>query len=160
MFKGCPEFADWAPPSRTLCLSLKFEFRPKTDLLEGSWTFPAQDRVPYFSMEFARHQVRGIDLDAQTRCVHYKTELDIVAIKMRCCGVYYACKECHKALADHALEVWPQSEWDRPAVLCGACHYEMAIREYMTSGYRCPHCQAQFNPGCRNHHQFYFATAA
>jgi uncharacterized CHY-type Zn-finger protein len=103
--------------------------------------------------------VRGIDLDAQTRCVHYRTALDIIAIKMKCCGVYYACKECHEALTDHPIEVWPQAEWNELAVLCGACRHELSIGQYMESGYACPCCRALFNPGCRNHYQFYFASA-
>src|ERR1700735_1462621 len=51
-----------------------------------------------------RPEVRGIELDAQSRCAHYSSPLDIVAIKMKCCGGYFACKECHAALADHVLE--------------------------------------------------------
>lgn len=110
-------------------------------------------------MRFSRPDIRGVDLDAQTRCAHYPTELDIIAIKMKCCGVYYACKECHDALADHSIEVWPKEEWSQPAVLCGACRHEMTIHEYMASGSSCPNCGASFNPGCRKHYQFYFASA-
>jgi uncharacterized CHY-type Zn-finger protein len=108
-------------------------------------------------MQLSRPEVRGVDLDAQTRCVHHRTALDIIAIKMKCCGVYFACKECHEALAGHPIKVWPQAEWTQPAVLCGACGYEMTIKEYRSSGYQCTHCDARFNPGCRNHYQFYFA---
>ena len=108
-------------------------------------------------MKLSHHEVCGIDLDAQTRCLHYRTELDIIAIKMKCCGVYYACKDCHEALTGHPVEVWPREEWDQAAVLCGACGYEMTIDEYMASDYRCPHCGAAFNPGCRKHYGFYFA---
>src|SRR6202012_5491024 len=61
---------------------------------------------------FLRHDVRGIDLDSQTRCVHYNSQFDIIAIKMKCCDVYYACKDCHDALASHVLEVWPRREWN------------------------------------------------
>ncbi|MGC2163432.1 MAG: CHY zinc finger protein, partial [Silvibacterium sp.] len=111
------------------------------------------------SMPLPRPEVRGIDLDVQTRCAHYRTALDIVAIRMKCCGVYYACKECHEALADHPIEVWPQAEFHQPAVLCGACGCELSIAEYMASGHRCLHCDAPFNPGCRNHYQFYFTSA-
>ena len=100
--------------------------------------------------------VRGIDLDAETRCAHYHTALDIVAIKMRCCGVYYACKDCHVALAGHPIAVWPRGEWEARAVLCGACRVEMTIREYLESEVRCPACGAGFNPGCCKHHHFYF----
>ncbi len=89
-------------------------------------------------MPLPRPEVCGIDLDAQTRCVHYRTALDIIAIKMRCCGVYYACKDCHEASADHPIEVWPGEEWSQPAVLCGACGYELSVAQYMESGYTCP----------------------
>jgi uncharacterized CHY-type Zn-finger protein len=109
-------------------------------------------------MPLSRPEVHGIDLDTQTRCAHYRTALDIVAIKMKCCGVYYACKDCHHALAGHPIEVWAQSEWDQLAVLCGACGNELTISEYIASGHRCPHCRAMFNPGCRKHHHFYFAS--
>lgn len=79
-----------------------------------------------------------------------------MAIKMRCCGVYYACKDCHAALADHQIEAWPQSEWDQRAILCGACGAELTIHQYMESESRCQACHAQFNPKCRNHYHLYF----
>lgn len=100
--------------------------------------------------------VRGVDLDSQTRCKHYRSSLDIIAIKMKCCGHYYACKDCHIELADHAMQVWPEREWSQKAVLCGACGIEMTIHEYLQSGFRCPACSAAFNPGCKNHYHFYF----
>jgi uncharacterized CHY-type Zn-finger protein len=103
-----------------------------------------------------RPPVMGIDLDAQTRCAHYRSTLDIVAIKMKCCGIYYACKDCHDALAGHAIQVWPLSEWDQAAVLCGACGTELTIREYLSCSDECPHCSSPFNHGCRNHYHFYF----
>jgi uncharacterized CHY-type Zn-finger protein len=105
-------------------------------------------------------KVRGIEVDAQTRCVHYNKPIDIIAIKMKCCGVYYACKDCHEALAGHAVEVWPKAEWDQPAVLCGACRAEMTISEYLGCNSRCPTCDADFNPGCVNHYHYYFAGEA
>jgi uncharacterized CHY-type Zn-finger protein len=100
--------------------------------------------------------VCGVGLDPETRCAHYHSELDIIAIRMKCCGVYYACKECHEALAGHPIEVWPREERDTKAVLCGACGCELSISEYMASGYECPSCKARFNPGCRNHYDCYF----
>lgn len=105
------------------------------------------------------HQVRGLGLDAQTRCVHYNSPRDIVAIKMKCCGLYYACKDCHNALADHSIQVWQADDWKQRAVLCGACGNELAIAEYMACGFKCPACAAGFNPGCRNHYRFYFGSA-
>src|SRR5476651_758459 len=98
-----------------------------------------------------RPTVHGVDLDAQTRCVHYHTALDVIAIKMKCCGLYYACKDCHEALAVHDIEVWPRSEWDARAVRCGCCGLETSVEQYLGCGNACPACGAQFNPGCRNH---------
>jgi uncharacterized CHY-type Zn-finger protein len=101
--------------------------------------------------------VLGVELDPQTRCVHYRSELDVIAIKVRCCGEYYACKECHDALADHDLDPWPRQEFETRAVLCGVCGSELTIREYLDSGSVCPACGAGFNPRCRLHHHFYFS---
>ena len=100
--------------------------------------------------------IRGVDLDPQTRCAHYHSALDIIAIKMKCCGVYFACKDCHVELAGHEIVVWPRTEWQRHAVLCGACKRELTIHEYLQSNSRCPNCAALFNPECANHHHFYF----
>jgi uncharacterized CHY-type Zn-finger protein len=100
--------------------------------------------------------VRGVNLDSQTRCEHYHGRADIVAIKMKCCSLYYACKDCHDALADHPIAVWPESEWNEPAVLCGACGAVLTILQYMRSDSRCPACSAQFNPRCRLHYHLYF----
>jgi uncharacterized CHY-type Zn-finger protein len=110
-------------------------------------------------MPLPHPEVCGIDLDPQTRCAHYRSMLDVIAIKMKCCGVYYACKECHEAMADHSIAVWPKEEWEQLVVLCGACGHEMSIKQYMASGDRCPACAAAFNPGCRRHYQFYFESA-
>jgi uncharacterized CHY-type Zn-finger protein len=103
-------------------------------------------------------EVRGLNLDPQTRCLHYHGPTDIIAIKMKCCATYYACKDCHDALASHSIEVWPQSEWNTQAVLCGVCRAELNISSYLQSNSRCPNCHAAFNPGCRNHYHFYFAV--
>ena len=101
--------------------------------------------------------LRGVNLDPQTRCQHYHGPTDIIAIKMKCCGVYYACKDCHQALADHSIEVWPTSEWNQKAILCGACGTELTIHQYLQCQFRCPSCHQHFNPGCRNHYEHYFA---
>ncbi len=103
-------------------------------------------------------QVRGVGLDAQARCTHYHSDLDIIAIKMKCCGIYYACKDCHDALAGHPIEVWPVTMCNKKAVLCGKCGAELSISEYMAAGHECPACKAGFNPGCRNHYHFYFGS--
>ena len=103
-------------------------------------------------------QVRGLKVDSQTRCVHYHSPLDIIAIKMKCCGVYYACKDCHRALETHEIETWPRREWDERAILCGNCRELLTIREYLGCESRCPRCAASFNAKCENHHHFYFET--
>ncbi len=100
--------------------------------------------------------VRGIDLDPQTRCAHYHQPQDIIAIRMKCCDTWYACKDCHNALAGHDIQLWPHSEWDQLAVLCGACSTQLTIQQYMDCGNRCPACSAPFNPRCRNHYHLYF----
>jgi uncharacterized CHY-type Zn-finger protein len=103
-------------------------------------------------------EVRGLNLDPHTRCLHYHSLLDIIAIKMKCCGIYYACKDCHDALAGHPIEVWPEVEWNQKAILCGSCRAELTISAYLECNSVCPVCHSVFNPGCRNHHHFYFET--
>lgn len=100
--------------------------------------------------------VKGVDLDPETRCRHYHGPTDVVALKFKCCGEYYACKDCHAELADHAPVVWSLAEWDEPAVRCGVCGAELTIRQYVESGARCPACSTAFNPKCRAHYRFYF----
>jgi uncharacterized CHY-type Zn-finger protein len=103
-----------------------------------------------------RPAVHGLDLDPQTRCRHWHSPLDIVALKMRCCGLYWACRDCHDALADHPATLWPTDTFDTPAILCGACGGELTIRDYLECEDRCPGCGAGFNPGCRLHRGLYF----
>jgi hypothetical protein len=35
--------------------------------------------------------VHGIGVDSRTGCAHYRSALDIVAIKFECCRTYYSC---------------------------------------------------------------------
>ena len=100
--------------------------------------------------------VRGVGVDRETRCAHYRSPRDVVAIRMKCCGEWYACRECHDALAAHPVQLWPRREWDEAAVLCGVCGTAMSIRAYVGGGVACPSCNAAFNPGCRAHHRLYF----
>ena len=103
-----------------------------------------------------RPAIHGRDVDPQTRCAHWHSPIDIIALKMRCCGGYYACRECHDEIAGHDAVVWPSAEWDQPAVLCGACGTELTVRTYLDCGNRCPACAAAFNPGCPLHYHLYF----
>jgi uncharacterized CHY-type Zn-finger protein len=102
------------------------------------------------------HIVRGLDVDAKTRCRHYHGVRDIIALKFRCCGCWYPCFQCHTAAADHPATVWPLAERGTRAVLCGACGYLLGIDEYLGCDSRCPACGAGFNPGCARHHHLYF----
>jgi uncharacterized CHY-type Zn-finger protein len=103
-----------------------------------------------------RPEVKGVGLDDETRCAHYHSALDIIAIKMACCGVYYACRECHDELAGHEVSLWPAARWGDAAILCGACGTEITILDYLSGDNRCLSCHAPFNPGCKTHHHLYF----
>lgn len=95
-------------------------------------------------------------IDGQGRCRHYHSDSDIVAIKFKCCGQWYACIHCHKEAADHAPAVWLKEEFHKTAVLCGHCNTSLSIDDYFAAGNQCPTCGAGFNPKCSNHYQFYF----
>ena len=100
--------------------------------------------------------VRGIAVDEQTRCRHYESSRDVVAIAFACCETYYACFACHAAATDHEPVRWPADRADEPAVLCGACRTTLSVETYVAEGDTCPACGAAFNPGCRRHHDRYF----
>ena len=103
-------------------------------------------------------EVKGKTVDEQTRCTHYHSPLDVIAIKFKCCDTYYPCFYCHEETAGHKAEVWSKNEFDTRAILCGICKQEMTINEYLHSNYQCPHCSAGFNPKCSNHNHLYFET--
>ncbi|MBU9723268.1 MULTISPECIES: CHY zinc finger protein [Bacillaceae] len=104
--------------------------------------------------------VRGVRVDEKTRCAHYNTDRDIIAIKFKCCHTYYPCHLCHEEMADHPAIQWGMDERDQVAILCGGCGTELTINEYMDSrsgsASACPNCHASFNEGCRNHYHLYF----
>lgn len=116
----------------------------------------ADAQQPIGEVLIGGHRVRGLGLDAQSRCAHWHGPTDVVAIRMACCGVYYACIDCHTALADHPAQPWPATSGDARAVLCGACGHEMSIAAYLSSGSQCPACAHPFNPGCQRHWPHYF----
>jgi uncharacterized CHY-type Zn-finger protein len=101
------------------------------------------------------HVVRGAVVDGRSRCVHYRSELDVVALRFRCCGDWYPCVHCHDETVSHAREVWEPGSTDEHAALCGACGTTMSISQYRRSA-ACPACGAGFNPGCERHHALYF----
>jgi uncharacterized CHY-type Zn-finger protein len=101
--------------------------------------------------------LRGVRVDAATRCVHYDGPRDVVAIRFACCDLYYPCFRCHRAVADHDPARWPKARRREAAVLCGACRRTMSAARYLAGAPTCPHCGAAFNPGCAAHHDRYFA---
>jgi uncharacterized CHY-type Zn-finger protein len=100
--------------------------------------------------------VRGLAVDAATRCAHYDGPHDIIAIRGACCDVFYPCDQCHRATVDHDIVRWPPDRRDA-AVLCGACGATTTATAYLRTGPACIHCGAAFNPGCATHHDRYFA---
>jgi uncharacterized CHY-type Zn-finger protein len=122
--------------------------------------------------------LRGVAVDPETRCAHWDSAVDVIALRFGCCEAYYPCDACHDAATDHAAEPWPRDRFDESAVLCGACGATLTARAYLDgdgetqrasgegqrpSGNRaapdddaCPRCGADFNPGCRRHRDRYF----
>ena len=98
----------------------------------------------------------GVVVNERTQCAHYNSERDLIAIKFKCCGKFYACIQCHHETTDHAPVVWPRSEFDVKAILCGNCQSTLSIAAYISCNNTCPSCQAAFNPGCANHYHLYF----
>lgn len=100
--------------------------------------------------------VKGKTIDNKTRCIHYHSALDIIAIKFKCCNTYYPCFQCHQESVNHTAQVWLKADFDNHAILCGNCMSEMTIQQYKTSNYTCPNCLALFNPKCVLHDHLYF----
>ncbi len=103
-----------------------------------------------------RVPLRGVDVDPETRCAHWASPVDVVALRFGCCETYYPCASCHDAVTGHEAEPWPRDRFDEPAVLCGVCRETLTAREYLDGDDACPHCGAAFNPGCRRHRDRYF----
>ena len=122
--------------------------------LEPGTTLGNHEAVSSVSSE--RVHVRGLDIDEQTRCAHYHGSTDVIALRFKCCDLWYSCIDCHSALADHSAQIWPRSERNVEVVLCGLCGHRLTVTAYLQCGSTCPACQASFNPGCRNHYHLYF----
>lgn len=102
------------------------------------------------------HAVHGIGVDGETRCVHYPTDRDVLAVRFACCDAYYPCFLCHAAVTDHDPEPITEPAFDDPGVLCGVCGTALSVRSYLECEHACPACGAAFNPGCEAHHDRYF----
>ncbi|WP_432355512.1 CHY zinc finger protein [Sporosarcina sp. A2] len=102
--------------------------------------------------------VIGDNVDFETRCSHYHSEIDRIAIKFYCCNQYFPCYECHTQYGCGLAKQWPIKQFDVNAILCGSCGYELTIHEYLTCQSSCPSCANNFNPGCSLHTHLYFQT--
>ena len=100
--------------------------------------------------------LRGVAVDGETRCHHYNTRQDVVAIRFPCCDTYYPCHACHDDCTTHDAERWPPDRFDEPAVLCGSCRETLTVAEYLDCDDACPDCGAAFNSGCADHTDRYF----
>lgn len=90
-------------------------------------------------------------IDAEGRCRHWHTLVDVVANKCHTCGGWFACSLCHAELTDHDFGPMPK---DQPCVMCGVCGRKMTFVEYST--YKCSACEHAFNTGCALHAGTYF----
>lgn len=83
--------------------------------------------------------------------IYLHSELDVIAIKCKCCKRYYACFFCHEELEDHEPARWSEGEFGEQAILCGVCMSELTIRDYLSSGFACPSCRSP-----AGHYDLYF----
>lgn len=96
----------------------------------------------------------GLRRHGESRCAHWNSELDVLAIQAPCCQKFYACASCHDACENHSFNPWPSStSLEQNALLCGVCRHSYSIREYIngTESPSCPACGASMNPGCKLH---------
>eukprot|EP00037_Helgoeca_nana_P021277 m.214511 g.214511 ORF g.214511 m.214511 type:complete len:369 (-) comp25582_c0_seq4:53-1159(-) len=104
----------------------------------------------------------GVEEHGHGRCVHWHSELDVLALLAPCCHKFYACAECHVEVASssdgHALLPWPESTpITTNALMCGVCQHRLSIAEYVNAAESaCPACHAHMNPGCKKHWHVYF----
>lgn len=94
-------------------------------------------------------------LDGETRCLHYHSPKDIIALKCFTCRRYYPCYQCHETYETHAYQPYPSWLGDE-VVFCGACQTGLTISAYRQGGGFCLNCSASFNPGCKAHEHIYF----
>ena len=99
--------------------------------------------------------VRGVEVGPESRCTHYDTERDVVALRFACCDAFYPCFQCHEAVTDHEAERLSVDS-SESAVLCGVCGAELTPKEFVQDDHECPECGAAFNPGCADHYDLYF----
>ena len=97
-------------------------------------------------------KIYGIQTDKEGRCIHYHSEVDIIANKCAKCMKFYACYKCHDELEDHTFE--PVDPEDEDTVMCGSCGRLFSYTEY-AGLIKCPECSHGFNKGCSLHKCIY-----
>lgn len=103
--------------------------------------------------------INGKLVDEQSRCYHWHSPLDVIALKFKCCEKYYACYSCHHELANHPTQRYDLSiDSNEKLIICGVCKTELCFNEYHEH-MKCPHCKSQFNPACSLHYDLYFENA-
>ncbi len=141
--------------TRIATLLLMFSLIPSSQIPVQAQQFQVL-QAPKDSIVINSIVVYGKPVDNQTRCTHWHSNLDIIAIKFKCCNRYFPCFSCHAETTDHTPKVWPKTEFDTNAILCGVCGSELSISEYMKCNNTCPTCSSAFNPGCSKHYHLYF----
>lgn len=84
-------------------------------------------------------EAQGFLVDKQTRCIHYHSKLDIIALQCYDCKKYYACYRCHDSLENHLFEPYPSSLIQDKPILCGVCLNLLTYKQYKES-LSCPFC--------------------
>ena len=98
-------------------------------------------------------KVYGFTVDDESRCIHYHSDKDIVALQCAQCLRFYPCYQCHDQWEDHQFSA--QTDRTFHAVLCGHCQTTLSIETYLQVK-KCPHCEHDFNPNCAKHYAIYF----
>lgn len=99
--------------------------------------------------------IKGLLVDDQSRCEHWKSPLDIVALRFRCCDEFYACYSCHQECTNHGVKRYSLKDAKSTTlVICGVCRLQMTFEQYHQLN--CPRCHSPFNPGCKLHYHLYF----
>lgn len=101
--------------------------------------------------------IKGKLVDNESRCVHWHSTLDVIALRFKCCDQFYACYSCHDECETHEVEkysVCTDSNASVPLIICGVCKLQMTFPQYQAL--QCPRCSAHFNPGCKLHYHLYF----
>lgn len=94
----------------------------------------------------------GIQLDSDSRCIHYHQPNDVAAMECGQCHQYFACYQCHDLVVDH--DFVPITTKDTTPVMCGRCKHRLTYEQYQEKV--CPYCFAKFNPKCELHEHLYF----